>query len=119
LFGCIAALFAAVGYWNISPERFLDNLSQVDDSAIDWYATNAHSLQFLPGRQGAVRNDVRQGRAPESERSHPGHQPDLNMFRGTDFPWHVTRATRRGQPGRHQVELIVRVQRTDEKNREP
>jgi hypothetical protein len=24
LFGCIAALFAAVGYWNISPERFLD-----------------------------------------------------------------------------------------------
>ena len=24
LFGCIAAIFAAVGYWNISPERFLD-----------------------------------------------------------------------------------------------
>ncbi len=24
VFGCIAAIFAAVGYWNISPERFLD-----------------------------------------------------------------------------------------------
>jgi lipopolysaccharide export system protein LptC len=24
------------------------SLCQVDESAIDWYATNAHSVQFLP-----------------------------------------------------------------------
>jgi len=49
LFAVIAALFAAVGYWNISPERFLDKpVAPVDDTAIDYYAINAHSLQFLP-----------------------------------------------------------------------
>ena len=48
-FGAIAALFAAVGYWNISPERFLDKpAAQVDGSEIDYYATNAYSVQFLP-----------------------------------------------------------------------
>ena len=35
IFGIIALLFAAVGYWNISPERFLDKpVVQVDDNAI-------------------------------------------------------------------------------------
>ena len=49
LFGVIAALFAAVGYWNISPERFLDKPAvAVDEHAIDYYANNAHSLQYLP-----------------------------------------------------------------------
>ena len=49
LFSVIAALFAAVGYWNISPETFLDEpAAQVDESAIDYYAINAHSVQFLP-----------------------------------------------------------------------
>src|SRR5690606_29390191 len=49
LFGAIAALLVAVGYWNISPESFLDRpVAQVDQSAIDYYAINAHSVQFLP-----------------------------------------------------------------------
>ena len=35
LFTVIAALFAAVGYWNISPERMLDSQPvAVDDGAI-------------------------------------------------------------------------------------
>ena len=49
LFTVIAALFAAVGYWNISPERFLDSPPvAVDDGAIDYYALNTRSLQYLP-----------------------------------------------------------------------
>ena len=49
LFGVIAAVLAAVGYWNISPESFLDKpVAQTDESAIDYYAINAHSVQFLP-----------------------------------------------------------------------
>ena len=49
IFAVIAAVFLAVGYWNISPERFLDQpAAQVDESAIDYYAINAHSIQFLP-----------------------------------------------------------------------
>ena len=34
VFGCIAALFAAVGYWNISPERFLDKPVDKEDRPI-------------------------------------------------------------------------------------
>mgnify|MGYP007088479390 FL=1 len=48
LFGVIAALFLAVGYWNISPERFLDKpVAQVDEGLIDNFATNAYTVQFL------------------------------------------------------------------------
>lgn len=47
LLAVIAALLAAVGYWNVSPESFLDKpVAQVDESAIDYYAINAHSVQF-------------------------------------------------------------------------
>ena len=49
LFGCIAAIFAAVGYWNISPERFLDKPPvSTAENPIDWYATNTHTIQYLP-----------------------------------------------------------------------
>ncbi|WHU41322.1 LPS export ABC transporter periplasmic protein LptC, partial [Pseudomonas fulva] len=49
LLGAIAALLVAVGYWNVSPESFLEKpVAQVDESAIDYYAINAHSVQFLP-----------------------------------------------------------------------
>lgn len=50
LLAVIAALLVAIGYWNVSPESFLDKpVAQVDESAIDYYAVNAHSVQFLPG----------------------------------------------------------------------
>ena len=39
LLGAIAALLVAVGYWNISPESFLEKpVAQVDENAIDYYA---------------------------------------------------------------------------------
>jgi len=62
VFGCIAAIFAAVGYWNISPERFLDQpVAKIDETAIDYYAINAHSVQYLPDGKLQYENDVRQG----------------------------------------------------------
>ncbi|MBU5223465.1 LPS export ABC transporter periplasmic protein LptC, partial [Vibrio cholerae] len=49
LFGVIAALLLAVGYWNISPERFLDKpVAHVDEVLIYYYSTNAYSIQYLP-----------------------------------------------------------------------
>ena len=91
LFGCIAALFAAVGYWNISPERFLDKpVTKVEDTAIDWYATNTHTLQYLP--DGKVQYEMTSDKAEHLKATDVTlvTKPDLNMFRGTDFPWHVT-----------------------------
>ena len=87
VFGCIAAIFAAVGYWNISPERFLDKpIAHVDESEIDYYATNAHSVQFLP--DGRLQYEMTSDKVEHLKASEVTllTNPDLNMFRGTEFP---------------------------------
>uniref|UniRef100_A0A1I8ADE5 DUF1254 domain-containing protein n=1 Tax=Steinernema glaseri TaxID=37863 RepID=A0A1I8ADE5_9BILA len=86
----IAALFAAVGYWNISPETFLDEpAAQVDESAIDYYAINAHSVQFLP--DGKLQYEMTADKVEHLKASEVTllTTPDLNMYRGTAYPWHV------------------------------
>ncbi|MEO8489968.1 MULTISPECIES: LPS export ABC transporter periplasmic protein LptC [unclassified Pseudomonas] len=121
LFGVIAALFLAVGYWNISPERFLDKpVAKVDESVIDYYATNAYSVQFLP--DGKVQYEMTADRVDHVKSSEVSllTNPDLNLYKGTEFPWHVTSKRGEVNPDGTQVELIdsVRVARTDEKNRD-
>ena len=120
LFAVIAALFAAVGYWNISPERFLDKpVVPVDDTAIDYYAINAHSLQFLP--DGKLQYELTSDKVEHLQASEVTlmTKPDMQIFRGTPFPWHVQSERGEVNPDGTQVELIdsVRVARTDEKNR--
>ncbi len=120
LFSCIAALFAAVGYWNISPERFLDKpVAKVDESTIYYYATNAHSVQFLP--DGKLQYEMTSDKVEHLKASEVTllTNPDLNMFRGTEFPWHVQSEHGEVNPDGTQVELIdsVRITRFDEKNR--
>jgi len=120
MFGCIAAFFAAVGYWNISPERFLDKpVATVDESEIDYYATNAHSVQFLP--DGRLQYEMTSDKVEHLKATEVTllTNPDLNMFRGTEFPWHVQSEKGEVNPDGTQVELIdsVRITRFDEKNR--
>jgi len=121
VFGCIAAIFAAVGYWNISPERFLDKPAvKVDETRIDWYATNTHTLQYL--EDGKLQYEMTSDKAEHLKATDVTlvTKPDLNMFRGTEFPWHVTSEHGEVNSGGTEVELIdnVRVKRTDEKNRD-
>ena len=120
LFTAIAAIFAAVGYWNISPERFLDQpAAAVDETAIDYYATNAHSLQYLP--DGKLQYEMTSDKVEHLKASEVTllTKPDLQMYRGTPYPWHVQSERGEVNPDGSQVELIdsVRVARTDEKNR--
>ena len=120
VFGCIGAIFAAVGYWNISPERFLDKpIAHVDESEIDYYATNAHSVQFLP--DGRLQYEMTSDKVEHLKASEVTllTNPDLNMFRGTEFPWHIQSEKGEVNPDGTQVELIdsVRITRFDEKNR--
>ncbi|MBO0491933.1 LPS export ABC transporter periplasmic protein LptC [Pseudomonas sp. Marseille-Q1929] len=121
LFGVIAALFLAVGYWNISPERFLDQpVAQVDQGAIDYYATNAYSIQYLP--DGKVQYEITSDKVEHLKTSEVTllTNPDMNIYRGTEFPWHVTSKRGEVNPDGTEVELIdsVRVARTDDKNRD-
>ncbi|MBP5073086.1 LPS export ABC transporter periplasmic protein LptC [Pseudomonas chlororaphis] len=120
IFGIITALFLAVGYWNISPERFLDKpVVQVDESAIDYYAINAHSVQYLP--DGKLQYEMTSDKVEHLKATEVTllTKPDLQMYRGTAFPWHVQSEHGEVNPDGTQVELIdsVRVSRTDEKNR--
>ena len=121
LFGVIAVLFAAVGYWNISPGRFLDDTptAAVDESAIDYYALNARSVQYLP--DGKLQYEMTANKVEHVKTSEITllTQPDLQMYRGTTYPWHIQSKRGEVNPDGSQVELIdsVRVARTDEKNR--
>ena len=121
LFGCIAAMFAAVGYWNISPERFLDKPPvSAAENPIDWYATNTHTLQYLP--DGKLQYEMTSDKVEHLKATEVTllTNPDLNLYRGTEFPWHVTSKRGEVNPDGTEVELIdsVRVARTDAKNRD-
>ncbi|MBI6899868.1 LPS export ABC transporter periplasmic protein LptC [Pseudomonas putida] len=121
LLGGIAAVLVAVGYWNISPESFLDQpQAQVDQSAIDYYAINAHSLQFLP--DGKLQYEMTAAKVEHLKATEVTlvTTPDLHMYRGTAYPWHVQSKRAEVNPDGTEVELIddVRVARTDEKQRE-
>ena len=120
LFAVIAALFAAVGYWNISPQRFLDKpVVAADKNAIDYFATNAHSLQYLP--DGKLQYELTSDKLEHLQASEVTllTNPDLHMYRGTTYPWHVQSERGEVNPDGTEVELIdsVRVARTDEQNR--
>ncbi|MEG0862381.1 MAG: LPS export ABC transporter periplasmic protein LptC [Pseudomonas sp.] len=120
LYSVIAALLVAVGYWNISPESFLDKpVASADKSAIDYYATNVHSVQFLP--DGKMQYEMTADKVEHLMASEVTllTTPDLQMYRGTTYPWHVQSERGEVNPDGSEVELIesVRVARTDEKNR--
>jgi lipopolysaccharide export system protein LptC len=120
LFAVIAALFAAVGYWNISPERFLEAPpAVVDEAEIDYYAINAHSVQYLP--DGKLQYDMTSDKVEHVKASEITllTKPDLQMYRGTPLPWHIQSERGEVNPDGTQVELIdsVRIARTDDKQR--
>ena len=120
IFGILAVLLAAAGYWNISPESFMDQpVTSVDESAIDFYAINAHSVQYLP--DGKLQYEMTADKVEHLKATDVTllTTPDLQMFRGTLYPWHIQSKQGEVSPGGTQVELIdsVRVARTDDKNR--
>lgn len=120
LFGVLAVLLAAAGYWNISPESFMDQpKSAVDESAIDFYAINAHSVQFLP--DGGLQYEMTADKVEHLKATDVTllTTPNLELYRGSTFPWHVESKTAEVSPGGDHVELIdaVRINRTDEKSR--
>lgn len=120
MFAVLGLLLAAVGYWNISPGRFMDRpVASVDETQIDYYATNARAKQFLP--DGGVQYEMTADRVDHMRASEVTMltKPDMQLYRGTVYPWHVQSERGEVNPDGTEVELIdnVRVARTDQKNR--
>lgn len=120
IFAAIAALLVAIGYWNINPERFMDRPQPaVDESAIDYYAINARSKQFMP--DGKLQYDMTVEKVEHVQASEVTllTQPRMEIYRGAPNPWHVQSERGEVNPDGTEVELIdaVRINRTDQKNR--
>jgi len=103
-----AALLVALGYWNIRPETFLDRPSaKADDTEIDFYADNAHTLQYQP--DGKLQYEMTATKLEHVKASDITlvSAPDLMLYRGTDLPWHVRSDRAEVAPGGTQAELPV------------
>jgi lipopolysaccharide export system protein LptC len=120
LIAVAVAVLAAIGYWNIRPESFMagDDLAE-GNSAIDFYAENARSVQYQP--DGQLHYRLTAQRLEHIQRNDVTllTAPNLLLHRGSNFPWHVQSAHGKVSPGGVVVELIgkVRVARTDAKGR--
>ncbi len=112
-----AALLVALGYWNVRPESFLDtDASQTSDSEIDFFAQNAHAVQYRP--DGTVRYDAHAEHLEHHANNDITYlqQPNGLVYRNTtEEPWKISSLRGEVGPGGETVELIdqVRMHRTD------
>jgi lipopolysaccharide export system protein LptC len=115
----LAALLAAVGYWNIRPASFTEQNSSSADNDIDFYVINAKSTQFQ--LDGKLANQMTSDKLEHLKSTDITllSKPDLLLYRGTELPWHVQSTRGEVGPAGKEIELIdaVRVARTDAKGR--
>ncbi|MEG7362013.1 LPS export ABC transporter periplasmic protein LptC [Pseudomonas citronellolis] len=120
LLALIAVLLVALGYyWNVRLD-FNERQVAPSNDAIDFYAANAHSLQYR--EDGSLAYEMTADRLEHMKATDVTNvtTPDLLFFReGEPQPWHVQSVRAEVGPEGKQVELIdnVRVQRTDAQNR--
>ncbi len=107
LLALIALLLIVAGYyWNVGLELFNEQPTRPgQDNTIDYYAENAHSLQYqedgsLDYEMTAVK--LEHQKATDIAR----HHPDLLLFRGNVQPWHIQSARAEVGPKGKEVELI-------------
>ncbi|MBD9427542.1 LPS export ABC transporter periplasmic protein LptC [Pseudomonas sp. PDM15] len=114
------ALIGALGYWNVRPETFMDRRAAAEaDNAIDFYVVGASTQQFQ--EDGKLQYEMTAAKLEHIKATDVTllEKPDLQLYRGTQFPWHVRSDKGEVAPEGKQVELIdnVRIARTDAKNR--
>ena len=114
------ALIGALGYWNVRPESFMERQAAAEsDTTIDFYVVGASAQQFQT--DGQLQYEMTADKVEHLKASEVTvlTKPDLQMYRGTTYPWHVQSERGEVNPDGTEVELIdsVRVARTDEKDR--
>ena len=120
LIGVLSALSLAVGYLNLRTESSLDKpVSQIKEADIDYYATNAYSLQFLPDGNLQYEMTTDTVECLKSSKITLLTNPEITLYRDNKLPWCFTSKRGEVNPDGTQVILIdsVRIARTDEKNR--
>ncbi len=117
----IAAVLVAVGYWNIRPETFMQSppVTNTAEPEVDFYVVNSRTVQYQS--DGSRHYELTADRVEHIKASDISllTRPDLNLYRGTDLPWHVRSDRGEVSPEGTEVKLIdnVRVERNDEKGR--
>ena len=114
------ALIGALGYWNVRPESFMEHQAAAEsDTTIDFYVVGASAQQFQA--DGQLQYEMTATKLEHLKASDITlvEKPDLQLYRGTQYPWHVRSDKGEVAPEGKQVELIdnVRIARTDAQNR--
>lgn len=121
LLALIALLLIVAGYyWNVGLELFNEQPTRPgQDNTIDYYAENAHSLQYQ--EDGSLDYEMTAVKLEHQKATDITFvtTPDLLLFRGNVQPWHIQSARAEVGPKGKEVELIddVRVARTDAKGK--
>ena len=120
LFTLAALLLAAVGYWNINPDSFSERPARPgNENAIDFYVVGANTVQSQA--DGKLHYQMSADKVEHIKLSDITllNRPNLQLYRGSELPWHVRSERGEVAPAGKEVELIdqVRVERTDAKGR--
>ncbi|HEY1026119.1 MAG TPA: LPS export ABC transporter periplasmic protein LptC [Pseudomonas sp.] len=119
IFALIAAVVAALGYWNIAPDSARQPQQAGEDNAVDFYVVGAHTVQYQDDGKIHYRMTADKLEHIKSTDITLIDTPKLDLYRGTEQPWKVTSQRAEVSPGGVEVELIddVRIARTDAKGR--
>lgn len=119
IFGLIAVVVAALGYWNLAPDSARTTQQGGDDNVIDFYVVGARTVQYQDDGKLHYRMTADKLEHVKSTDITLIDMPRLDLYRGTELPWKVTSQRAEVSPGGVEVELIddVRIARTDAKNR--
>lgn len=120
LFTLAAALLAAVGYWNISPESFSEKPAKNGvENPIDFYVVNANTVQYQEDGKLHYRMSAAKLEHIKASDITLLTSPNMDLYRGTELPWKIRSEHGEVAPKGTEVELIdkVRVERIDAKGR--
>lgn len=106
----IALVIAAIGYWNISPERFLEQPeAEQPPPSVDFFVENVRLWQFQT--DGDRRYELIAKRLEHMQDSDISllYQPDLLIYREDGQPWRARSRLGEVGPQGQQIELIDEV----------
>lgn len=115
-----ALLLAALGYWNIASDPTAKGKPLAEDEQIiDFYMLNSHTTQL--NEEGQLHYSFRASRVDHLQQSDISlmQNPNLELWRGTEYPWHITGLRGEASPGGKEIQLYeqVKVERHDEQQR--